>query len=136
MGMIQEFKDFALKSNFLDMATGIVIGAAVGTVVKSLVADIIMPPIGMLMGGVDFSDIKITLAEAVGDAEAVSINIGTFINNVITFLIIMAAIFMIIKGFNAMKAQMAEEEAAAPPPEPSEDVLLLREIRDSLKANG
>ncbi len=136
MGMLDEFKDFALKSNFLDMATGIVIGAAVGTVVKSLVSDIVMPPIGMLMGGVDFSDIKITLAEAVGDTEAVAINIGTFINNIITFLIIMAAIFMIIKGFNAMKAKMAEEEAAAPPPEPSEDVLLLREIRDSLKANG
>jgi len=136
MGMIQEFKDFALKSNFLDMATGIVIGAAVGTVVKSLVADIIMPPIGLAMGGVDFSDIKIKLAEAAGDKEAVAINIGTFINNLITFLIIMAAIFMIIKGFNAMKAKMEEEEAAAPPPEPAEDVLLLREIRDSLKANN
>lgn len=131
--MLQEFKDFALKSNFLDMATGIVIGAAVGTVVKSLVADIVMPPIGMLMGGVDFSDIKIPLGEG---ADAAAINIGTFINNIITFLIIMAAIFMVIKGFNAMKAKMAEEEAAAPPPEPSEDVLLLREIRDSLKANG
>lgn len=136
MGMIDEFKDFALKSNFLDMATGIVIGAAVGTVVKSLVADIIMPPIGVMLGGVDFSDIKITLAEAVGDKEAVAINVGTFINNLITFLIIMAAIFMIIKGFNAMKARVMEEEAAAPPPEPSEDVLLLREIRDSLKANS
>lgn len=135
MGMLQEFKDFALKSNFLDMATGIVIGAAVGTVVKSLVADIIMPPIGLAMGGVDFSDIKITLAEAAAGKDAVAINIGTFINNMITFLIIMAAIFMIIKAFNAMKAKMIAEEAAAPS-EPSEDVLLLREIRDSLKANG
>lgn len=133
MGMIDEFKDFALKSNFLDMATGIVIGAAVGTVVKSLVSDIVMPPIGMLMGGVDFSDLSIKLSDAVGDKEAVAINYGAFINNLITFLIIMAAIFMIIKGFNAMKAKMAEEEAAAPPPEPSEDILLLREIRDGLK---
>jgi len=134
MGMLDEFKDFALKSNFLDMATGIVIGAAVGTVIKSLVADIVMPPIGMLLGGVDFSDIKIGLKDAAEGVEAVSINIGSFLNNLITFAIIMAAIFMIIKGFNAMKAQLAEEEAAAPPAEPSEDILLLREIRDNLKA--
>lgn len=135
MGMLDEFKNFALKSNFLDMATGIVIGAAVGTVVKSLVADVIMPPIGLLLGGVDFSEIKIPLKDAADGAEAVTMNIGTFLNNVITFAIIMAAIFMIIKGFNALKAQMEEEEAAAPPPEPSEEILLLREIRDGLKGN-
>ncbi|MEL7544827.1 MAG: large conductance mechanosensitive channel protein MscL, partial [Pseudomonadota bacterium] len=81
MGMLQEFKDFALKSNFLDMATGIVIGAAVGTVVKSLVEDVIMPPIGMLMGGVDFSDIKIPLSDG---PDAAAINIGTFFNNLIS----------------------------------------------------
>ncbi|MEL6287969.1 MAG: large-conductance mechanosensitive channel protein MscL [Pseudomonadota bacterium] len=132
MGMISEFRDFALKSNFLDMATGIVIGAAVGTVVKSLVEDVIMPPIGILLGGVDFSDIKIALGEG---ADAATINIGTFINNVITFLIIMAAIFMIIKGFNAAKQRMMEEEKAAPT-EPPEDVKLLREIRDALQKSA
>ncbi|MEO0618090.1 MAG: large conductance mechanosensitive channel protein MscL, partial [Pseudomonadota bacterium] len=125
MGMLQEFRDFALKSNFLDMATGIVIGAAVGTVVKSLVEDVIMPPIGMLMGGVDFSDIKIPLSDG---PDAAAINIGTFFNNLISFVIVLGAIFMIIKAFNAAKAKMMEEEKAAPA-EPSEEILLLREIR-------
>lgn len=130
--MLQEFKDFALKSNFLDMATGIVIGAAVGTVVKSLVEDVIMPPIGMLMGGVDFSDIKIPLSDG---PDAAAINIGTFFNNLISFVIVLGAIFLIIKAFNAAKQQMMEEEKAAPT-EPPEDILLLREIRDSIKAQN
>ena len=132
MGMLDEFKDFALKSNFLDMATGIVIGAAVTSVVGSLVKDVIMPPVGAVTGGIKFDDIKIPLGQS---ADAASINVGSFISNFITFMVIMAVVFMIIKGFNAMKANLAEEEAAAPPPEPSEDILLLREIRDTLKAN-
>jgi len=137
MGMISEFKDFALKSNFLDMATGIVIGGAIGTVVKSLVSDVIMPPIGLLLGGVDFSKLKITLAEASGDAEAVAINYGAFINSLISFIIIMFAIFMLIKAYNAAKAELEgkeEEEAAAAPPEPTKSEVLLEEIRDALKA--
>lgn len=132
MSMIQEFRDFALKSNFIDMATGIIIGGAVGTVVKSLVADIIMPPIGLAIGGIDFSDLSITLQDKVGDKEAVAINYGSFINNMISFLIIMAAVFMIIKMVNTAKAKFEkekeEEAAAAPDPQ----LELLGEIRDLL----
>lgn len=132
MGMISEFKEFALKSNFVDMATGIVIGGAIGTVVKSLVEDIIMPPIGLAMGGIDFSDLAITLKDKIGDADAVAIKYGSFINNLISFLIVMAAIFMIIKVVNTAKAQFEkeEEEKASEPPR---NEVLLEEIRDLLK---
>ncbi len=132
MGMIQEFREFALKGNFIDMATGIIIGGAVGTVVKSLVSDIIMPPIGLAVGGIDFSQLSITLKDAVGDTEAVAINYGSFINNLISFLIIMAAVFMIIKIVNAAKAKFEreeEEKAAAP----DQQVVLLEQIRDLLQ---
>ena len=132
MGMISEFKEFALKSNFVDMATGIVIGGAIGTVVKSLVSDIIMPPIGLALGGIDFSKLAITLQDKVGDKEAVAIKYGSFINNLISFLIIMAAIFMIIKAVNAAKAQFEKEEEEKPA-EPSKSEALLEEIRDLLK---
>ena len=132
MGMISEFKEFALKSNFVDMATGIVIGGAIGTVVKSLVSDIIMPPIGLALGGIDFSNLAITLQEKIGDKEAVAIKYGSFINNLISFLIIMAAIFMIIKAVNAAKAQFEKEEEEKPA-EPSKSEALLEEIRDLLK---
>ena len=132
MGMISEFKEFALKSNFVDMATGIVIGGAIGTVVKSLVSDIIMPPIGLALGGIDFSQLAITLQDKVGDTEAVAIKYGSFINNLISFLIIMAAIFVLIKMVNTAKAQFEkeEEEKAAEPPKSE---VLLEEIRDLLK---
>lgn len=142
MGMIKEFKDFAVKGNVMDMAVGIIIGGAFGTIVKSMVKDVIMPPIGLAMGGIDFSKLKLTLQDAVvgKDAvgeipavkalEAVSINYGTFINNVITFLIVAFAVFMLVKAMNA--AKKAEEEApAAPAPPPAEEVLL-GEIRDLL----
>ena len=128
MGMIQEFKEFALKGNMVDMATGIIIGAAIGTLVGSLVKDIIMPPIGLLLGGVDFSAIKIPLAAAVGDQPEVSINIGTFVNNIISFLIVSFVIFMLIKMMNTLKAK----EAAAPPPPPAPSEVYLKEIRDAL----
>lgn len=131
MGMIQEFKDFALKSNFIDMATGIIIGGAVGTVVKSLVSDIIMPPIGLAIGGIDFSELSITLQDKVGDKEAVAINYGSFINNMISFLIIMAAVFMIIKMVNAAKEKFEKEEEAKPAT-PDPQVAVLTEIRDLL----
>lgn len=123
MGMLKEFKDFAMKGNLVDMATGIIIGVAVGKVVSSLVADVIMPPIGVLMGGVDFSNLSYVLQEAAGDVPAVAINYGTFAQTVIDFLIVAFVIFMIIK------AMPKKEEAPAGPS--SEE--LLGEIRDLLK---
>ena len=131
MSMIQEFKQFAMKGNVVDMAVGIIIGAAFGKIVSSFVNDIIMPPLGILIGGVDFSDLAIVLKEAVGEAPAVSINYGSFIMTVIDFLIIAIAIFVAIKAMNAMKKQ--EEEAPSEPPKPSNEEVLLAEIRDLLK---
>ena len=139
MGMVSEFKEFAVKGNVVDMVVGIIIGGAFGTIVKSLVSDVLMPPIGVLLGGVDFSNLFIILkgegsfnsvAEA-AEAGAVTINYGLFINNVISFLIVAFAVFLLIRGINHMKRE--EEEAPPPPAEPPEDVLLLREIRDSLR---
>ncbi len=138
--MLKEFKEFALKGNMLDMAVGIVIGAAFGRIVQSLVNDVIMPPIGLLMGGVDFSNLFAVLKQGVTagpyatveiaqKAGAVTWNYGSFINTIIAFLIVAIAIFMLVKAVN--KAKRAE-----PPPAPAatpEDVVLLREIRDSLK---
>ncbi len=121
MGMISEFKEFAMKGSLMDMAAGIIIGAAIGKVVGALVENILMPLIGVLMGGVDFS----SLAMTIGDA---SVGYGAFIQAMIDFLIIAFVIFMILKGINKMKR--AAEEA---PAEPSEDVVLLTEIRDLLK---
>ncbi len=129
MGMVQEFKDFALKGNMVDMATGIIIGAAIGTVVKSLVTDIIMPPIGLLMGGVDFSAIKIVLEEGATPKEEVAINIGTFINNLIAFIIVAFVVFLLIKGMNSLRRK--EEEKPADPPASEQ---YLKEIRDALIA--
>lgn len=131
MGMISEFKDFAMKGNMVDMAVGIIMGGAFGTIVKSLVDDIVMPPIGLLLGGVDFSNIKITLRDATADAEAVTMNIGLFINACIAFAIVAFVLFQIIKGMNAMKKK--EEEAPAAPPKSE---VLLEEIRDALKAQN
>ena len=103
MGMIKEFKEFAVKGNMIDMAVGIIIGGAFGTIVKSLVDDVIMPPIGLMLGGVDFSDIKLTLAEAANGKDAVTMNIGAFINNVISFLIVAIAVFLLVKSINELK---------------------------------
>ena len=131
MGMMQEFKSFAMRGNVVDMAVGIVIGGAFGKIISSFVADVIMPPIGVLVGGVDFSKLAIIIQEAVGDAAAVTINYGVFIQTVIDFLIIAFAIFMVIKGMNSLKKK--EEEAPAPPPGPSKEETLLAEIRDILQ---
>lgn len=128
MGMIQEFRDFAMKGNMIDMAVGIIIGGAFGTIVSSLVKDVLMPPIGLLLGGVDFSNIAFVLKEAQGDAEAVTMNIGAFINNVISFAIVAGAVFLLIKAINSLKKQ--EEDA---PAEPSSTDKLLTEIRDELR---
>lgn len=131
MGMMQEFKTFAMRGNVIDMAVGIVIGGAFGKIVSSFVADVIMPPIGLLIGGVNFSNLLITIKNATGDAAAVTLNYGKFIQTVVDFIIIAFAIFMVIKGMNALKKK--EEEAPAPPPPPSKEETLLTEIRDVLK---
>ena len=112
--MFKEFKEFAMRGNVMDMAIGIIIGAAFGKIVSSLVNDVIMPPIGYIIGGIDFSNLMITIREATADTAAVTINYGTFINTVIDFLIIAFAIFMVIRAMNKMKRK---EEA--PPPEPT-----------------
>lgn len=135
--MIKEFKQFAMRGNVLDMAVGIIIGGAFGKIVSSFVADVIMPPIGVLLGGVDFSNLKITLKDAVlneaGEVAnaAVTINYGMFINSIIDFIIIAFAIFMVIKAMNNLKKK--EEAAPPPPPAPSNEEKLLTEIRDLLK---
>ncbi|MZR30357.1 large-conductance mechanosensitive channel protein MscL [Sneathiella litorea] len=137
--MLKEFKDFAMRGNVVDMAVGIIIGAAFGTIVKSLVADIIMPPIGMLLGGVDFTDFFITLSSgsfetlaAAKEAGAVTLNYGAFFNTVISFLIVAFAIFLLIKQINRLKTK--EEEAPAEPAAPPREEVLLEEIRDLLKS--
>lgn len=131
--MIKEFREFAVKGNMVDMAVGIIMGGAFGTIIKSLVDDVLMPPIGLLMGGVDFADLKIVLKEGDPAQEIadVAINYGLFINSCIAFLIVAIALFFVIKGINA--AKKAEEEAPAAPPEPTKSEVLLEEIRDALK---
>ena len=138
MGFISEFKEFAMRGNVVDMAVGIVIGGAFGNIVSSFVSDVIMPPIGMLLGGVDFNDLKVVMKQAVIEggevvAPAVSINYGSFINTIIDFLLIALAIFSVIKFMNKMKKQ--EEPAPEPEaaPEPTTEEKLLAEIRDLLK---
>ena len=137
MGMLKEFKDFAMRGNVIDMAVGIVIGGAFGKIVSSFVADVIMPPLGILIGGVDFTDLKITLKDAVIDAsgavtsEMVSINYGSFIQTTVDFIIIAFAIFLVVKGMNSLKKK--EVAAPAAPPAPTKEEVLLTEIRDLLK---
>ncbi|WP_026472918.1 large-conductance mechanosensitive channel protein MscL [Alkaliflexus imshenetskii] len=132
MKLINEFKAFAMRGNVVDMAVGIVIGAAFGKIVTSVVNDIIMPPIGLLVGGVNFSDLSIVLKDAVGENPAVTINYGNFLQVVFDFIIIAFAIFMVIKAMNAAKKK--EEAAPAAPPAPSKEEVLLTEIRDILKS--
>lgn len=131
MSMIKEFKEFAMRGNVVDMAVGIIIGAAFGKIVSSFVSDVIMPPIGLLLGGIDFSNFSIVLKEAVGDAKAVTLNYGIFINTIIDFIIIALAIFIVIKGINSLKRK--EEEKPAEPPKPTREEVLLTEIRDLLR---
>jgi large conductance mechanosensitive channel len=149
--MLNEFKEFAVKGNMLDMAVGIIIGAAFGTIVQSLVNDLLMPPIGLLLGGVDFTDLFITLSAgsvpgpyatlaAAQEAGAVTMNYGVFVNALISFLIVAFAVFMVVRSFNSLRRQMegeAEQPEAPPaPPEPSAEEKLLSEIRDLLKAQA
>jgi large conductance mechanosensitive channel len=145
MKMLKDFKDFALKGNVLDMAVGIIIGAAFGTIIQSLVNDVLMPPIGLLLGGVDFGDLFLTLRAgpvpgpyatlaAAEEAGAVTINYGVFANAVVSFLIVAFSVFMAVRGFNRLRKQ--EEAAPAEPPAPSAEEALLGEIRDLLKAQS
>lgn len=131
MGLFKEFKAFAMRGNVMDMAVGIVIGVAFGKIVTSLVNDIIMPPIGVLMGGVDFSHLAVTLKAAAGSEPAVALKYGAFLSTIIDFLIVAFAIFMVIKGLNAMKRK--KEEA---PPAPPVQEMILRDIRDILRSKG
>ena len=133
MGMLSEFKSFAMKGNVVDMAVGVVIGGAFGKIVTSFTNDILMPPIGVMLGGVDFSALKVTLKEAVGETAAVTINYGTFINVILDFLIIAFAIFLVVKAMNAAMTATRKNEAAAPPPGPTREEVLLTEIRDALR---
>jgi len=148
--MLKEFREFALKGNVLDMAVGIIIGAAFGTIVQSLVNDVLMPPIGLLLGGVDFTELFIVLKEGVEvvgpyatlaaakDAGAVTIAYGVFFNQVISFLIVAFSVFMLVRSFNKLRKMTEKEAAAAPaaPPAPSAQEVLLAEIRDLLRNKG
>jgi large conductance mechanosensitive channel len=141
MSIIKEFKEFAMKGNVIDLAVGIIIGAAFGKIVSSLVSDVIMPPIGLLVGGIDFKDIAITMKDAVTDPAtgkllkaAVTLRIGNFIQTIVDFLIVAFAIFMLIKGINNLTRKKAQEVVQEPtPPEPTKSEALLTEIRDLLK---
>lgn len=138
MSFLYKFKEFAFKGNVIDLAVGIVIGTAFGRIVSSLVADIIMPPIGMLIGGVDFSDLKVVLKDAELDAtgkvvkEVVSVNYGLFFQNIFDFLIIAASIFLLVSLISSFRKK---EEVVAPTVVKSDEVLLLEQIRDLLKSN-
>ena len=131
MQIIQEFKTFAMRGNVMDMAVGIIIGGAFGKIVSSFVADVIMPPIGLLIGGVNFANLAITIKQAAGDAATVTLNYGKFIQSIVDFVIIAFAIFLVIKAMNAM--QKKKDEAPAPPPPTTKEESLLTEIRDILK---
>lgn len=128
MALLDEFKQFAMRGSVVDLAVGIVIGGAFGKIVSSFVSDVLMPPLGLLLGGVDFSDLAITMKAAEGEAPAVLWRYGAFIQAIVDFTIVAVAIFLIVKAMNAMKRK---QEAAPPPPAP--EVVLLTEIRDSLR---
>ena len=131
MGMLKEFKDFTMRGNVVDLAVAVIIGGAFGKIVTSFVSDVIMPPIGLLLGGVDFSDLKLVMKAATEEVEAVTLNYGAFINTLIDFIIIAFAIFMVIKGINATKKKQPAPPPPAPPA-PSNEEVLLTEIRDLL----
>jgi large conductance mechanosensitive channel len=138
MGMLKEFKEFAVKGNVIDLAVAVIIGGAFGKIVSSFVNDIVMPPIGLLIGGVDFKDLTIILKDATTDAAgeavaAVTLNYGMFIQNVIDFAIIAFVIFLAIKGINNLSKKKEEAPAPPPPPAPTASEKLLEEIRDLLK---
>ena len=128
MSIVQEFKQFAMKGNVVDLAIGVIIGSAFGKIVSSLVENILMPPIGLLIGGVDFSELKIIIQPAAGSAQEVAVGYGVFLQTIINFLIVAWALFLVIKAINKLERKKPATALAIP-----EDILLLREIRDSLK---
>lgn len=130
MSFLREFREFAMRGNVVDLAVGVIIGAAFGKIVASLVSDVIMPPIGMLLGGVDFTSLKLTLSPPIEGMKGATLNYGNFIQALVDFLIVALAIFLMVKGINSLKREAKQTEPAAPPPE----VALLTEIRDLLKA--
>lgn len=131
---MKEFKKFISRGNVIDMAVGLILASYFGAIIKSLVNDVIMPPVGILLGGVDFADLKFVIKEAQGEVTEVAINYGIFINTIITFLIVSFAIFIVVKNYNKTKEILAKKEkAAAAPPPPSKEEVLLTEIRDLLK---
>lgn len=130
MSMLTEFKEFAMKGNVVDLAVGVIIGGAFGKIVSSFVEDVIMPPIGIMLGGVDFKSLALVLKAAEGKAAAVMINYGKFIQTLVDFIIIAFVIFVVIKAMNSLK----RKEVAALPPGPTKQEVLLTEIRDTLRA--
>ena len=134
MSMVSEFKEFAMKGNVVDLAVGVIIGGAFGKIVSSMVNDVLMPPIGLLMGGVNFADKALMLKAASGDTPAVMLKYGVFVNSVIDFVIVAFVIFMVIKQMNRLKKEAPPAPAA--PPEPSAEEKLLTQIRDLLKARS
>ena len=132
-GMLKEFKEFAIKGNMLDMAVGIIIGVAFGKVVSSLVGDIIMPFAGVIITGVDFTNLAITLKHATGDKPAVLLYYGKFIQTMMDFIILAFAVFLLVKGVNKLRKKKEEPTPAQPPPPPTKEETLLAEIRDILK---
>lgn len=139
MSIVKEFREFAVKGNVVDMAVGIIIGAAFGKIVSSLVADVLMPPLGLLIGGVNFSALAVVLKEGVGETPPVVLKYGVFLQTVFDFLIVAAAVFMMVKGINRLKKMQEKDQQAqasdAPPAPPREEVLLT-EIRDALRAQA
>jgi large conductance mechanosensitive channel len=131
MGFFKEFKEFAMRGNVVDLAVGLIIGAAFGKIVSSFVGDVLMPPLGLLIGGVDFTDLSVTLREASEAVPAVALRYGAFIQTVVDFVIIAFAIFLVVKAMNTLKRK--KEEAPPAPAPPSQEVSLLSEIRDLLK---
>ena len=136
MGFVKEFKEFAMRGSVVDLAVGVVIGGAFGKIVTSLVDDVIMPFVGYITGGVDFSEMKYVIKpeDAANEVAEVAISYGNLINTIIQFIIVAFVIFLVIKGMNSMKRK--EEEAPAAPPEPSKEEVLLTEIRDALRNKG
>lgn len=128
--MLKEFQKFIMRGNVIDLAVGIIIGTAFTAIVNSLVNDVIMPPVGLLIGGVDFSNLQIVLQEATADTEAVAIRYGVFINALIQFLIIAFVVFMLVRSVNTLAERFEEEEAPAPDPEPTTEEKLLTAIED------
>lgn len=136
MSFLKEFREFAVRGNIIDLAVGVIIGGAFGKIVNSLVNDLIMPPLGFVLKGINFRDLALVLARD-GEGKAVaSITYGAFLQNALEFLIVAFAVFLLVKGINRLHRKKKQEEVAAVPPPPSEEILLLREIRDGLGKKG